>query len=102
DAGARLAVPEDVARPRTLIAFVGADLSFGAATKALLAGAEAEIARAAAFAKFTGKAGSALEILAPSGVAGASRLLLLGVGPAAPANGAAAPAPKPFEDYLAL
>jgi leucyl aminopeptidase len=98
DVGARLSTPEDAANPRTLIVFAGAALAFSAATKAVLGEAEADIARAAAFAKFTGKAGSTLEILAPSGLKGVSRLLVIGAGPA-PANGAAL---KPFEDYRAL
>jgi leucyl aminopeptidase len=99
DVGALLSKPEEKAKPRTLIVFAGAELAFGSATKALLAESEAEIARAAGFAKFTGKSGSTLEILAPSGVKGVSRLLLIGVGPAAANNGAE---PKPFEDYRGL
>ena len=89
----RLAGPEDKASPRTLVVFAGAELAFGAATKALLAGAADQIARAAAYAKFAGKGGSALEILAPAGLPGAARLLLLGTGVAA-GDGAQAEKPK--------
>ncbi len=95
DAKSRLAEPEDKARPRTLVVFAGADLAFGEATGTFLQDARDEIARAAAFAKFTGKSGSALEMLAPHGVPGASRLLLLGVNPAEDK-------PKPFDDFLTL
>ena len=93
DVKSRLAGPEDKASPRTLVVFAGADLAFGAATKALLAGAADQIARAAAYAKFTGKSGSALEILAPAGLPGASRLLLLGTAAAA-GDGAQTEKPK--------
>ena len=106
DVKSRLAGPEDKASPRTLVVFAGAELAFGAATKALLAGAADQIARAAAYAKFTGKSGSALEILAPAGLPGASRLLLLGTAAAA-GDGAQAEKPKTpdtkaFDDFLAL
>jgi leucyl aminopeptidase len=111
DVKSRLAGPEDKASPRTLVAFAGPELAFGAATKALLAGAADQIARAAAYAKFTGKSGSALEILAPAGLPGASRLLLLGTAAAA-GDGAQAEKPKTpdtktpdtkaFDDFLTL
>ena len=93
DVKSRLAGPEDKASPRTLVVFAGAELAFGAAAKGLLAGAADQIARAAAYAKFTGKSGSALEILAPAGLPGASRLLLLGTAAAA-GDGAQAEKPK--------
>ena len=64
DAKSRLATPEDAGKPRTLVVYSGAELAFAEATKALLHDASAQIARAAAFAKFTGKSGSALEIRA--------------------------------------
>jgi leucyl aminopeptidase len=100
DAKARLAAPEDAAKPRTLVVFADAELALGAVAKGLLGDAEAQIVRAASFAKFSGKAGSALEILAPVGIPGASRLLVLGV---APANeGGEAEKPKVFEDFRAL
>ncbi len=98
DVAARLATPEDASKPRTLIVFAGADLAFAEPTRGLLSSVEPEIARAAAFAKFSGKTGTSLEILAPAGLRGVSRLLVMGVGPA-PVNGAPA---KPFDDYLAL
>ncbi|HXY58186.1 MAG TPA: leucyl aminopeptidase [Methylocystis sp.] len=100
EAAARVGAPEDQAKPRTLIVFAGAELAFGSATRAVLGEAEAEVKRAAGFAKFSGKSGSCLEILAPAGLKAVSRLLVLGVGPK-PANGDTAPA-KPFDDYLAL
>ncbi|WP_395697750.1 leucyl aminopeptidase [Methylocella sp.] len=64
----------------TLAVFVGPDLALGEKTRKLL-GAEAEalLRRAAAAAKFKGKASSALEILAPAGL-GAERLLAIGAG----------------------
>ena len=96
DVKSRLAGPEDKASPRTLVVFAGAELAFGETTKALLAGAADQIARAAAYAKFTGKSGSALEILAPAGLPGASRLLLLGTAAAA-GDGAQAEKPKTFD-----
>ena len=111
DVKSRLAGPEDKTSPRTLVVFAGAELAFGAATKALLAGAADQIARAAAYAKFTGKSGSALEILVPAGLPGASRLLLLGTAAAA-SDGAQAEKPKTpdtktpdtktFDDFLTL
>ena len=99
DARRRLDTPEDKARPRTLVVFAGADSTFGETTGTLLQNAREEISRAAAFAKFTGKSGSALEILAPGGVPGVSRLLVLGVGPS---EAAATEKPKSLEDFLAL
>ena len=55
-------------------------IAFGAATKAYLgADGEALGARAAAAAKFKGKLGAALDIVAPGGLA-ADRLLVVGVG----------------------
>ena len=63
-----------------LIAFVGAGLGLGEATRQALGEAAASIPRAAEAAGFKGKIGSALDILAPAGLA-ASRLLLLGTAP---------------------
>jgi leucyl aminopeptidase len=102
DAKSRLATPEDGAKPRTLVVYSGSELAFGEQTKALLHDASAQIARAAAFAKFTGKSGTALEILAPSGLPGASRLLVLGVGVAPAGEGGDTNKPKTFEDFIAL
>lgn len=98
EAEAALRAPEDAARPRTLVVFAGADLSLGARAKALLKDALPQIERAAAAAKFKGKAGSTLELLAPVG-APASRLLIIGVGAG---NGEEAEKPAKFEDYLGL
>jgi leucyl aminopeptidase len=98
DAEAALQAPEDAGRARTLVVFVGADLALGARAKALVKDAQGQIERAAAAAKFKGKAGSALEIFAPVGVS-ASRLLLLGVGPG---NSDESDKPAKFEDFLTL
>jgi leucyl aminopeptidase len=77
-AAARARAAEEAGRPRTLVVFAGKELAMADAAKALLTGASEQITRAAAAARFKGKAGSALEILAPAGIA-ASRLLLVGV-----------------------
>ncbi|QGM98548.1 leucyl aminopeptidase [Methylocystis parvus] len=95
---AALRAPEEAGRPRALVIFVGTDLALGDRAKALLKDAKAQIDRAAAVAKFKGKSGSALEILAPAGVP-ASRLLLIGVGPGNADDGEK---PAKFEDYLSL
>jgi leucyl aminopeptidase len=94
EAAARLGDP---AAPVALVVFAGADLSFGGATQAALAPALDQIAKAATAAKFKGKPGSALDLYAPAGLPGVSRLLLLGV--AAATEGETA---KPFDDYLGL
>jgi leucyl aminopeptidase len=98
EAEAVLHAPEDSARPRTLVVFAGNDLALPARAKALLKDAQAQIDRAAGAAKFKGKSGSSLEILAPVGVP-ASRLLIMGVG-----TGGADDAEKATksDDYLAL
>lgn len=77
-AGARARAAEEAGRPRTLVVFAGKELAMADAARALLGGASEQIARAATAAKFKGKAGSILEILAPAGIA-ASRLLVVGV-----------------------
>jgi leucyl aminopeptidase len=99
DARARIAAPEEAGQPRALVAFVGAELALGEVAKSVLAEAQSQITRAAAAAKFSGKSGTALEILAPAGLPGASRLILVGVGPA---QGAEGEKPKTFDDYLTL
>jgi hypothetical protein len=76
---ARVRPPEEAGKPRTLVVFAGADLALSDRTRALLKDAQDQIERAAAAAKFKGKSGSALEILAPVGVP-ASRLLAIGAG----------------------
>ncbi|GLI93098.1 leucyl aminopeptidase [Methylocystis echinoides] len=98
DAEAALAAPETEGKPRTLVLFAGSDLAMGARAKALLKDAQSQLERAASAAKFKGKAGSALEILAPLGLP-VSRLVILGVGAG---NGDDADKPAKFEDYLAL
>ncbi|ACK51155.1 Leucyl aminopeptidase [Methylocella silvestris BL2] len=71
--------PSDSAKSaQTLVIFAGPDLKLGAATLKLI-GAEAEalIRRGAATAKFKGKVSSALDLIAPAGIA-ADRLLVIG------------------------
>ena len=99
DARVRIAAPEEAGQPRALVAFVGAELALGEVAKGVLAEAQSQISRAAAAAKFSGKSGTTLEILAPAGLPGASRLILIGVGPA---QGAEAEKSKIFDDFLAL
>jgi leucyl aminopeptidase len=62
-----------------VIVFCDDGLKFGAAARRLLAPAGDLVARAAAADRFKGKNGSALEIVAPSGLK-ASRLVVIGVG----------------------
>src|SRR5208283_4036756 len=95
----RIAAPEEAGQPRTLVAFIGAELALGEIAKGILAEAQPQISRAAAAAKFSGKSGTTLEILAPAGLPGASRLILIGVGPAPAAEGEK---PEPFKDFLTL
>jgi leucyl aminopeptidase len=102
EAEAALRAPEDAARPRTLVVFAGNELALSERAKVLLKDAQPQIGRAAAAAKFKGKSGSSLEILAPAGVP-ASRLLLMGVGVGAAEEGESkAEKPAKFEDYLSL
>ena len=64
----------------TVVVFAASGPTFGEATKAYLgADGEALVARAAATAKFKGKPGSALDIVAPAGLA-CERLIVVGVG----------------------
>ncbi len=65
---------------KTLVIFAAKDLGFGEATRAFL-GAEGQalIQRAAVTAKFKGKNGTTLDLIAPAGLA-AERLLVVGVG----------------------
>ncbi len=65
--------------PGVLIAFCGDDLKFGPATKKALAPAHEHIRRAAAIDRFTGKNGSTLDIVVPSGL-DVPRLVLIGTG----------------------
>ena len=65
---------------RTLVVFASGDLAFAERTAAVLGEAGAALVRkAAGAAKFKGKSGSALDIIAPGGVE-ADRLLVIGVG----------------------
>jgi leucyl aminopeptidase len=62
-----------------LLVFCDDTLKFGAGTLKVLGGAEAMIARAAGAEHFTGKMGSALDIVAPAGLS-VGRLTVVGVG----------------------
>ncbi|ARN80393.1 leucyl aminopeptidase [Methylocystis bryophila] len=99
DAKVRIAAPEEAGQPRALVAYLGAELALGEVAKIILAEAQPQITRAAAAAKFTGKSGTSLEILAPAGLPGVSRLVLIGIGPAQAAEGEK---PRAFDDFLAL
>lgn len=102
----RLRGAGEAGRTRTVVVFAGPELAMAGSAKNLLKSAADQIARASAAAKFKGKSGSCLEILAPAGVE-AGRLLLVGVGPgkagdkAESAADEAAQTSKP-EDFLAL
>ncbi len=68
------------ASPRgVLVLFCEEGLKFGAAARRALAGAGDLVSRAAASEKFSGKSGSALDLVAPAGLR-ASRLIVVGVG----------------------
>ena len=64
----------------TLIAFVGKDLALGPEAAKILGDAAGLIASSAEFAGFKGKIGTALEFLAPAGLA-AQKLIVLGTAP---------------------
>ena len=65
---------------RTLVIFMGKDFAFGAATRRLIGTqGEALIKKAAAAVKFKGKALTALDLVAPAGLA-AERLVVVGTG----------------------
>ncbi len=91
---------------RTLVVFASGDLAFADRTAAVLGEAgTALVKKAASAAKFKGKTGSALDIIAPGGLE-AERLLVIGVGsdkaakeaqPSAPGNDQADGKDKPFE-----
>lgn len=67
------------ATSRTLVVFANKDLGLGEATRKVLgAAADDLLRRAAAAAKFKGKLGSALDLIAPAGLP-AARLLVVGV-----------------------
>jgi leucyl aminopeptidase len=65
-----------------LVVFADGDLRLGPKTRAALGSAAELIARVAKAEKFTGKSGSALDIVAPAGL-GVSRLIVIGSGKAA-------------------
>jgi leucyl aminopeptidase len=62
-----------------LILFCGEGLEFGTAARRALAGGDDLVKRGAAADRFTGKSGSTLELVAPSGLK-VARLVVLGVG----------------------
>ncbi len=65
---------------RTLVIFMGKDFAFGAATRRLIGTqGEALIKKAASAVKFKGKALTALDLVAPAGLA-AERLVVVGTG----------------------
>ncbi len=89
------------AAPQTLVVFAAQDLVLGAATrKTLGAEGEALLKKAAATGRFKGKASTALDIVAPSGLL-ADRLLVIGTAGEEAAKGKSKEEPKP-DDYLAL
>ncbi|MBM3563877.1 MAG: leucyl aminopeptidase [Alphaproteobacteria bacterium] len=100
-AEALLRHPEEEGRPRTLVAFVGRDLAMGERAASVLKDAAPHLTRAAAAAKFKGKSGTSIEILAAPG-APASRLVLMGVGKADEGEGEGGETAKPFDDFFAL
>ena len=80
DLKADVPLPGSDAGPRSVVVFAGKDLGFGAATVAYLGDAgEALVKKAATAAKFKGKPGSTLDLLAPAGFS-ADRLIVVGVG----------------------
>jgi leucyl aminopeptidase len=62
-----------------LVVFCAENLKFGPATKKALTAADAQLQRAAAADRFTGKSGSALDVLAPQGL-DVPRLIVIGTG----------------------
>ncbi|HEY4847527.1 MAG TPA: leucyl aminopeptidase [Methylocella sp.] len=70
----------EAGRARTLVIFMGKDFAFGAATRRLIGDrGEALIKKAAAAVKFKGKALTALDLVAPAGLA-TERLVVVGTG----------------------
>jgi leucyl aminopeptidase len=72
-------VPFSSAARGTLVLFCDDALKFGAATSKALGAAASVVKRAAATNRFTGKSGSALDILAPEGLK-LARLIVVGAG----------------------
>src|ERR1700741_2392843 len=62
-----------------LVAFCGENLKFGPAARKALAPVDALVRRAAAADRFTGKNGSSLDIVAPTGL-DVPRLVIIGTG----------------------
>jgi len=62
-----------------LVVFCNSELSMGEATRRLLGSARDAVRKAAIADRFTGKSGSALELVAPAGLK-ASRLIVIGLG----------------------
>ena len=67
---------------RILVVFADDALHFGPKTRAILGATADLVARAAKSERFTGKSGSALDIVMPAGLK-ASRLIVIGTGKAA-------------------
>ena len=101
-AGAQGAAKGSGDGPGTVVVFAAPGPVFGEATKAYLGGdGEALVARAAVAAKFKGKLGAALDIVAPAGLS-VDRLIVIGVGSDKPeANDTGAEADKPTDDKVA-
>ncbi len=74
-----------IAAPRkgVLVVFTDEDFRFGAQTRKALGRAQALISLAGKADGFSGKSGSALELVAPEALRGLSRLIVMGVGKAA-------------------
>jgi leucyl aminopeptidase len=70
----------DESGSNALVVMAGENLAMGPNTAQLLAPAQSQIERAARAAKFKGKVGSSLDLLAPQGL-GWDRLVVLGVAP---------------------
>jgi leucyl aminopeptidase len=83
-----------------LVVLAGSDLAMSAETQAILGDAADLVKRAAATAKFKGAGGSALDILAPAGLA-FDRLMVIGTAKK-PAKDAAKSAAPAAPDYVSL
>jgi len=107
-------LPDEVSgktgRERTLVIFMGKDFAFGAATLRLIGDqGEALIKKAASAVKFKGKTLSALDLVAPAGLA-TERLFVIGTGgdgrgdehEAGKTGGTVSPKPEELEDFAKL
>jgi leucyl aminopeptidase len=72
-------LPQTAERSRALVVLAGEGLVMGSAARRIDEQSKGSLSRAAEAARFTGKARSAIEVLAPSGV-DATRLVLVGTG----------------------